>query len=299
MRELTPILVLYLDAKKQGDERAWDAKRWAISENQKLAGKVRSIDRLFVTDVGKCHRQVKYRLTGEDARPSTPAKQLMFELADDIETTVAAAMKWAGILQDYQGGVSLDDRENWGGRTDIIIDDGGIELKTSMSNAFKGFRADDMPKPDHLRQAGVYEHYVGVAFSLLYVDRGGQNAPQQFEVPALDWDATSAQMDALDDVRMTAGLPDCLPLVITRKNWRKSHIDLGQFSIEWSGEVYLGPDWRCGSYCPYDKCPAKRKESKMLAKMTKKDPIVLTHDGQRHEDDLYRYLRSGQKEMRI
>ena len=112
MRDLADIIERYLIAKSEGDSAAWAAKLWAIGENQRFAGKVRSQDRLFVTDVGKCHRQVKYRLLGTPRRPPSAAKRLMFEQAEDIETTVAAAMKWEGILLDYQQGVDLSDREN-------------------------------------------------------------------------------------------------------------------------------------------------------------------------------------------
>lgn len=300
MRDLVETIERYLIAKSKGDSSAWAAKLWAIEENQRFAGKQRSQDRLFVTDVGKCHRAVKYRLDGDPRRPLSTASRMMFEQAEDIETTVAAAAKWEGILQSYQAGVDISDRENWGGRLDVVIADPLIiEVKSVRSAAFKGDK--ELPKPDNVTQARIYRQYEGVEVDLLYVDRGGSNPPQQYPVMPDDdaWERISAEMDELDEVRAgKSALPDCLPLVLTRRNVRKSSIDLGGLVIDWSGEIYIGPDWRC-RYCDYEKCPGKRAETEMLAKMTKKDPLVLTREGKRHEDDVYEYLRAGRRELAL
>lgn len=302
MRDLVDILDAYLQAKGKGDSSAWACKAWAIQANQTMAGKQRDSQRLFVTDVGKCHRQVKYRLIGEPRRPLSVAQRLMFEQAEDIEATVAAAMRWEGILLDYQQGVDLADRENWGGRKDITITDPlTIEVKSSRSNAFKGYRSDDMPKPAHLVQAGIYNHYDGIPAVLLYMDRGGTNPPQQFEVPELDWEQTSAEMDAYDALRESPDSPDILPQVIVRENVRelkKSRIPFGELRLSWSGEFYLQNDWRCGfSWCEYDRCPAKKRERRILMKTSVKDGVVLTSEGRRHEAELYSFLRGRNREM--
>jgi hypothetical protein len=297
MRDLIPILNDYLIAKSKGDAAAWEAKLWAVKENTRFSGKVRDQRRLFVTDLAKCPRAIKYRLNGETQYPPTTAKRLMFEQAEDIETTVAAACKWADILLDYQKGVDLSDRENWGGRKDItLIDPLTVEVKSSRSAAFKGDKG--MPKEAHREQVGIYHHYDGTTPCLLYMDRGGENMPRQYEVEPLYWPDVSARMDELDDLRESADLPDPLPLVLSRKAARKSEIDLGGWSVDWSGEIWLGPDWRC-NYCDYDICEGGRRQKTMLAKMTKKDPLVLSGAGKAHEDYVYRYLRSGQRELSL
>lgn len=296
MTEYAPILARYLAAKSSGERRAWTAKRWTIRENEKLAGKLRDPLRLYLTDIGKCKRQIAYRLRQERKRPLTPAKVLMFEQAQDIENTVAAALVWAGELESFQAPVAMPG-ENWGGRMDIVAGGRIIEVKSSRSAAFKGYRADDMPKPDHLTQAGLYSLLQEMPADLLYMDRGGENQPQQYEAPPASLEWLLQEMDGFERVRASLdNLPDCLPPMLKRRSVRKSSIVLGDLRIDWAGEVWLEQDWRC-SYCDYEHCPAKRRESVMLAKLTKSEPLTLTAQGKRMADEVQVYLHSGLREM--
>jgi hypothetical protein len=133
------------------------------------------------------------------------------------------------------------------------------------------------------------------------MDRGGENMPQAYMVDddPFAWDAISAEMDALDDMRANGKqAPPVLPSVLTRRAVRKSSIALGDLRLDWSGEVWKGPDWRC-RYCDYNACPNRRMDSHMLCKMMKTKPMDLTSEGRRHEEDVYHYLRSGQREMSL
>lgn len=298
MMDYSAVISDYLAAKAAGERRAWTAKRWTVRENEKLSGRERDPLRLFLTDIGKCKRQVAYRLRQEARRPLTPARVMMFEQAQDIENTAAAALLWAGHLESFQAPVAMPG-ENWGGRMDIVAAGRIIEVKSARSNAFKGYRGDDMPKPDHLTQAGIYSLQEERPAELLYIDRGGENPPQQFEAPPVSQPWLAQEMNAYEQVRGSLDtLPDCLPPMLKRRSSRRSNIVLGDLRIDWAGEIWLEKDWRC-SYCDYDHCPAKRRDSVMLAKLTKSDPLTLTREGEKMEQDIERYLRSGEREMSL
>ena len=164
-------------------------------------------------------------------------QRLMWDLAEYIEKTLADALELQGLLVDYQFPIPIDDRENWGGRGDILADSAGsltrriIEVKTIRSQAF---RFTDRPKKEHVYQASIYEHYLEKPATLVYFDRGGANTPEQYDVES-DWPTCSTLMDELEAVR--AGLPEIpgiLPRVL-KKTDRNT-------------KIRLVPDWRCG-YC--------------------------------------------------
>ena len=184
--------------------------------------KVRDPLRLFITDIGKCPRQVAYRLLGEETNIHNTEyyenQQIMWDLAEYMEATLAQALETAGMLIDYQGRIGDEQigRKNWGGRFDFLADYRGrrvIEGKTLRSNAF----GKELDYPNHRYQASVYHKYLKETFNLetvpllIYFDRGGSNTP--IEQPIFSnvqyADIAEKLMDELDMVRDT--IPDLPP----------------------------------------------------------------------------------------
>jgi len=210
----------------------------------------RKENRLYVTDVGKCPRCVAYRLLNEKKNPKADQtvvnEEIMFDLAEHMETTLIDALRWKGMLLGEQGPVPMDDRENWGGRYDIFADYGGrriIEVKTTRSNAFNYA----LPKREHEYQAIIYHAYLEPELELeelpllIYFDRGGSNTPQEHMVKADVWDEAKALMDDLDAMR--TALPELPP-----------HLPKEYHLRSYNKEVKEEPDHRCG-YCDYsDAC---------------------------------------------
>jgi hypothetical protein len=196
--------------------------------------------RLFCTDVGRCPKAVALRMLQSEKKPiglsEARNQRLMWELAEHIEENLAAALRHKKLLGGYQDRVEILDRENWGGRLDILTTEPRvIEVKTIRPNAF---RFNDRPKKEHVYQAVIYQHYLDHVLPpvLAYFDRGGANTPEQYDV-SCDWTEIAALMDELDSIR--AGLPE-LPDILSRVLKRT---DRGK-------NVRLVPDWRCG-YCDY------------------------------------------------
>ncbi len=208
--------------------------------------------RLFVTDVGKCPRQVALRMTRAERRAETAQQRMMWDLARYIEETLMFALDHAGQLLEYQAPVDISDRENWGGRLDIVRKVDGkvqiVEVKTERSNALKrrkdGTLVYPLPKPSHVLQATVYDlYYDYLQWSaeptdpvVWYAARGGSNLPLECVVKP-DHDAAVRLMNELDAVRAALPeLPPMLPKVLKLTRY-------GKF-------LESQPDWQC-TYCDY------------------------------------------------
>lgn len=239
--------------------------------------KERDPERLFVTDVGKCRRQVMYRLT--EAEKNTVSMQtrvnktIMFAVAEYFESMLVNALGDKVIAT--QEDVPFADFYNWGGRCDIIADYGGkriIEVKTVHPNAF-GREGLKYTYPEHEYQAAIYDLYLGPFEELpllVYFDRGGSNTPIERAVD-YDTERVVSMMEELDDCREDLPtMPNRLPKVLKVRNYGRA--------------IVLEGDGRCG-YCDYSNvCNpdlskvtyAKRESRNGIWKPTKAaDPEVL------------------------
>jgi hypothetical protein len=229
--------------------------------------KERDPKRLFLSDIGKCPREVTFRLSecerDHETQQELINKSIMFDLAERIEDNLTMALLREGILIAAQRDVSIPDRENWGGRFDILADYNGrrvIEVKSIYPGAFNYDLRERYPQHHH--QANAYDMYCRDTFELdavpllSYWDRGGQNTPQEVEV-RMPWSATREAMDELDTAR--ASLPDVPPRlgkVLVLRNWSKN--------------IVLEPDSRCRRpYCKYTGICGQDMSTSVLATRTK------------------------------
>jgi hypothetical protein len=208
--------------------------------------KERDPKRLFVTDVGKCTRMTAYRLLqtpkDEQSNQSAVNDKIMFAVAEYLEQVLTDALGEYGLLIDAQGEVPLPDRQNWGGRYDIIADYNGrriIEVKSLRPNAFNY----ELPKEPHVHQALIYHNYLRITMGLeappllWYVDRAGSNTPVEISLEEHDWDVTSSLMDEIERVRRhLPELPDKMPRELKLRQYGKS--------------VKEEPNYQC-VYCDY------------------------------------------------
>jgi hypothetical protein len=225
--------------------------------------------RLFISDIGKCRRQVAYRLTKTEKDPETEQekinKTIMFSLAEKIEADLTAALDGTVIASQWD--VPMPDRDNWGGRIDIAADYEGariIEVKTLYPGAFKYDLS--LRYPQHHHQARAYDHYCHEELDLnsepilAYFDRGGQNTPQEVPV-ALEWASTCQEMGTLDDMRDSLpDIPERLGKVLQLRSWEK--------------QIVLEPDGRCKRpYCKYTNvCRQDMSTSCLAERPSKYDP---------------------------
>lgn len=226
--------------------------------------------RLFVSDVGKCPRQIAFRLLETTKDPVSDQtlvnKQIMFDIANHLEATLWDALVAEGLGVAYQFPVDMFDRVNWGGRGDIIADYGGsrvIEVKSLYPGAFK----HDIFYPQHRHQANIYDFYCRDEYELaadpllMYLDRGGMNTPVEQEVTML-FGSTGALMDEMDGMRaFLPELPSKLPHVLLERSWNK--------------QLVYEPDWRCNR-CDYAwTCEQNMSKSVWADRPTRGDPWTI------------------------
>lgn len=239
----------FLRARQSGDSSA--QKCFADVFLEPKVDKVRDPFRLYATDIGKCPRQVAYRLLSTEKDYESPEKQRndqrMFDVAEFIEAMLTAAFMWRGDLISHQTPVLFAQRDNWGGRTDLIVELDGhrriIEVKTHRGNASNY----TLPKPPHVHQASSYHRELAKEYELdaqpllWYVSRDGSGEPNEYEVPHVGYE-TQGLMDELDEARFevkTEGvgmLPPKLDKVLQLRSYGKT--------------VSCEPSWQCG-YCDY------------------------------------------------
>jgi CRISPR/Cas system-associated exonuclease Cas4 (RecB family) len=237
--------------------------------------------RLFLSDIGKCSRQVQYRLLQTEKNPTTTQadynKTIMFSIAEYMESELAKALAMEGLLWGYQGDIDIYDRENWGGRYDLLANYEGkriIEVKTVHPNAFRY----TLDYAAHRYQAWSYHHYLAeteglTEFPLLvYFDRGGQNTAQEVTVTPQPIVALMDELDAArGEVREEQAVTfDQIPKILKVRAAGK--------------QIRLEPDSRC-KYCDYsrlcdpdfgEECWAKRNDNSLPWEPTKKaDPARM------------------------
>jgi hypothetical protein len=234
----------------------------SLEENRQRNG------RLYVSDVGQCPRKVAYDLLDaekdeeeEDAKRNRLRK---FKTANILEEIFKDALEWKGVLVAYQPVVTIGDRENWGGRADIIARYPGvrvIEHKAEFSNAYKFYARK--PSEQHEHQASIYDHYLDEEFELdgppllrytrmpdTKYDKNAGFGLNAEHLVKMDWAITSALMDELQDVRqLTLDVGHTALSAIDRlpKTWKMTDKVRGKQAWKTVREV---PDWRC-SYCSY------------------------------------------------
>jgi len=239
----------FLQARQAGDKEAGLCFYNVFLEPK--VEKVRDPFRLYATDIGKCPRQVCYRLLSTTKDYESPEAKRnaarMYDVAEFIEAMLTAAFMWKGWLISHQTPVPFAGRQNWGGRTDLIVElDGSrriTEVKTHRGNASNY----TLPKVPHVHQASSYhwelvkEYELDAMPLLWYVSRDGSGEPNEYAVPLVKAEMT-ALMDELEEARAYVSfegvghLPPKLDKVLQLRSYGKT--------------ISCEPDWQCG-YCDY------------------------------------------------
>jgi CRISPR/Cas system-associated exonuclease Cas4 (RecB family) len=229
--------------------------------------------RLFVSDVGKCPRQVGYRLIGTAKNPEAEQtgwnRSIMFDNALHMEQRMIEALEWKGLLIAEQMDVDVYDRDNWGGRFDMIANLDGIrvvEYKTANSNAFR----HDFDRDDYRLQASTYHVYCEDEYGLTapplipLFDRGGTNTYKWEEVE-VEPERVAMLMDELEWVRKDAKndmvLTPQLDKVLVKRSYEKA--------------LVLEAPWDCG-WCDYsDECQPDMSTSTWAKRTDNREPWTV------------------------
>ena len=213
---------------------------------------------LHVTDLavsipppdGKCPRQLWLRLQGARKVPPTPGQQLMFlqgfHLQDQAIRLITPylgyhefrpASGWETVMVEHPVSLphGITGSADWLLRHKESEAKVVVDLKTLRGNAF---RYQDLPKPAHTLQVQSYGMGLDADHGLLlYIDREGQNAAQQFTVERDD----EAVMRGIEVACAIAKAEEPPPIMGPTLSIRKN---------KGPNAVYLKQPWQC-SYCEY------------------------------------------------
>jgi hypothetical protein len=235
--------------------------------------KDRDPHRLFLSDVGKCPRQVGYRLLETEKNPVNDQtrwnKTIMFANALYMEDVMAKALSRKGVLVAYQEDVDVYDRVNWGGRLDIVADLDGVrvvEFKTLNPNAFR----HGLDYPHYRGQAMSYDVYCKEVYDLTaapflaYFDRAGQNT-FQVEIVETDEHYVRTTMDTLEKVRNEA--------IANTVTYPK--LDKVLVMRSYDKQLVYEPQWGC-QWCDYsDVCKPDMSKSVWATRDDNRSPWTI------------------------
>lgn len=159
--------------------------------NQHYADKVknRKQDHFYITDAGKCPRQVFFKFKDYPRKEPEPRVMRIFDHGDYTHLRLSSVLFSLGIVRAVE--VDIPPQSNIHGRADAII---GIEGKPYVvdfktCSHFK-FTKMNQPQPDNAKQLQLYLHYFKIPQGiLLYEDKNTQEI-KEFVV---DYDKESAQ----------------------------------------------------------------------------------------------------------
>jgi hypothetical protein len=241
--------------------------------------------KLHASDVGACHRQAMYRITGAPKVPKAAMTEAsegqMHAVGYFLHYWTYAAARWAGISEGCE--VQLMDG-TWSGSADLLFRPDyraerivGYDHKSQRAAAFKNEFKAQWPKEANCLQVASYAEKAGLSEWLIeYSDRDGSNPPVSCLVDVTPWiPLAAAERGVLEAERERvladpADLPPC-PTEAFKAHRTKVR---GQEFMELDS-VSLDCDWQCvdeatpiltdkGYVAAFDICPGDK---------------VLTRDG--------------------
>ena len=216
-------------------------------------------DKLHISDLGKCPRMQMLRLNHAPKKKrdaETLANEaLMFMQGNWIHALTVGAADWAGILITYEQELpGLP--PGWTGHYDMIWDNRLANMavawdgKSVRPNAFN--YAYTWPKlPNKLQMQGYLKYLTEVAYGdVEYIDRGGSNPPQLFEITR-DNEAVENIMFDLEmwNADRTRRIGPILPPVL-EPTYTVSYTKVRNELVHRISSVFYGPQWDC-EWCDY------------------------------------------------
>jgi len=140
----------------------------------------------YVSDAGKCRRQMYYSLEFQKPMETNDAVSVLrMDAGKRIEEAVVDMWKEEGILKDDQArvDVKLTNAHEIHGYADAIITVDGVDTPVEIKSFWGHKQAAEIkagkPKPEYVYQLALYMHYLGYTDGmLLYIDRSNMDMYQ-------------------------------------------------------------------------------------------------------------------------
>ena len=131
----------------------------------------------YVTDAGKCPRQIFFRFKNVPKKEMEARILRVFDHGDHIHELIMGALLGSRDIHVISSEVNIPPQELISGRADAIISDGNKDLYVLDIKSINsmGFRSLTQPKKENTDQIQLYLHYLKIPKGiLLYVNKDSQ-----------------------------------------------------------------------------------------------------------------------------
>jgi len=132
----------------------------------------------YVTDAGKCPRQIYFSLKGYPRKEPDPRLLRIFEHGDHTHMRIMSVLFSLGLVKACE--VEIPKNDLLHGRADAIISIDGIPYVVEIKsvNAFK-FK-NEIPEPDHIKQLQLYLHFFKIKEGILLYENKDTQELKEF-----------------------------------------------------------------------------------------------------------------------
>ncbi|MBC7220064.1 PD-(D/E)XK nuclease family protein [Candidatus Bipolaricaulota bacterium] len=186
------MLIDKLDQYFQREERSWPR------------------DYFYVSEVGKCPRQIYYAIKGFPRPPLDGLTARKLAVGDDAHRRLVQALYGMGIVVAAEAPIPPGNLFH--GRCDVIVSLDGknyvVEIKTAHPYSFDQMTSG--PRRDHYLQLQLYLHYFGIPQGIVLAENKATQELREFVVP-LDKEEVSRVIHAFERLQRTIFVEGRLP----------------------------------------------------------------------------------------
>lgn len=167
-------------------------------------------DYFYVSEVGKCPRQIYYSIKGFPRPPVDGLTARKLAVGDDAHKRLAQALFGMGVVVAAE--VPIPPGNLFHGRCDLIVSLDGknyvVEIKTAHPYSFDQMATG--PRRDHHLQLQLYLHYFGIPQGIVLAENKATQELKEFVVP-LDTDEVGRVVRAFARLKQTIFVEGELP----------------------------------------------------------------------------------------
>ncbi len=224
--------------------------------------RTRPRDYFYVSEVGKCPRQIYYSIKGFPRPPLDGLTARKLAVGDDAHKRLAQALFGMGIVVAAEA--PIPPGKLFHGRCDVIVSLDGknyvVEVKTVHPYSFDQMSSG--PRRDHYLQLQLYLHYFGILQGIVLAENKATQELKEFVVP-LDRDEVGRVIRQFEGLQKTIFVEGRLPPLPGREEKRDWEFD------------------QC-RYCPYVPfCNEGIADLAGRARITEPQPVLATADEER------------------
>ncbi len=178
-------------------------------------------DYFYVSEVGKCPRQIFYAAKGFPRPPIDGQTARKLAVGDDAHRRIVQALFGLGVVVAAE--VPIPPGQLFHGRCDVIVSLDGknyvVEIKTAHPYVFDQMATG--PRRDHYLQLQLYLHYFRIPQGILLAENKATQEFREFVVD-LDRDAVDRTLSTFEHLRQLIFVQGVLPPLPTpedKKDW--------------------------------------------------------------------------------